>query len=313
MPRDYYEVLEVKKNASADDIKRAYRKLARQHHPDRNPGDKEAEKRFKEIQDAYEVLSDKTKREKYDRFGFHDPTEAFRGGGGPGGFQFDINSAGGVDLQDLLRQFGMGGAGMGGMGGTGAASAEDFASIFGGAQRGKRGRGRRSVQPEAVEVIVEVPFLTAAQGGTVSFSNGEHMLDLKVPAGTEEGKKMRLAGQGPDGNDLIAQVRILPHPYFKREGNDIILEVPLTLSEAALGTKVEVPTLKGDRLTVTIKPGASSGSRRRLPGFGLHGGDQYLEIKIVTPAILDPRSRELLEEFAKRNADNPRSHLPWAK
>lgn len=293
MPRDYYEVLGVSKTATAEEIKRAYRKLARQYHPDRNPGDKQAAEKFKEIQDAYQTLNDKTKRTRYDQFGFHDPGSFEGAAGGAGGA--------GIDLGDLLRQFGMGGGG--------GQVPEGMEELFGGRARKGGGRSRRRVHN--VEVVVEVPFLTAALGGSVSVSNGEMFVSVNIPAGVEEGQQILSQGHGPGGGDLIAQIHIQPHAYFKREGRDVILEVPLSLTEAALGTKVDVPTIKGEKLTVTIKPGAASHGRRRLKGFGIAGGDQYIEIKIVPPTTLDPRSRELLEELAKRNPQNPRVGLPW--
>ncbi len=301
MPRDYYEVLGVPRTATVEEIKRAYRKLARQHHPDRNPGDKQAETRFKEIQAAYDTLSDKKKRERYDQFGFADPGD-FAGGAGQHPFG---GSGGPIDIEDLLRQFGGGGGGAGGM-------PEGFEVFFGNGPRQTRSRSRRARAAEAVEAEVEVPFLTAALGGTVTFSNGENFIELTVPPGAEDGKRMRLQGQAPGGADLIARLRIQPHPYFKREGNDIVLEVPLSITEAALGTKVDVPTIRGEKLSVTIKPGTSSGARRRLPGFGIAGGDQYIEIKIVTPTKLDSRSRELLQELARLNPQDPRAGLSWA-
>ncbi len=294
MPRDYYEVLGVARGATTDEIKRAYRKLARQHHPDRNPGDKQAEGRFKEIQDAYATLTDKTKRQQYDQFGFADPSAAFGNGAGGGG---------GIDLSDILRQFG----GMGG--GMGGEVPEGFESVFSGGRKPKS-RSRRGGQK--AQVTVEAPFMTAALGGSVSISNGEHFIDVDIPAGASEDAPIVLEGKGPGGADLAVRLRILPHPYFKREGNNVILEVPLTMTEAALGTKVEVPTIRGERLTVTIKPGTSSGARRRLPRFGIAGGDQYIEIKIVTPETLDARSRELLAELARLHPQNPRKLLPWA-
>ncbi len=297
MPRDHYEVLGVPRSATVEEIKRVYRKLARQYHPDRNPGDKQAETRFKEIQDAYAILNDKTKRAQYDQFGFADPMQFGNGAAG----------AGAVDLGDLLRQFGMGGMGEGGV-----EMPAGFESVFTGGGRKPRGRSRQPRGGQRTEAVVEVPFMTAALGGSVSISNGEHFVDLDIPAGAEEGQKVAQEGKGPGGSDLVVRLRIQPHPYFKREGKNVILEVPLTLTEAALGTKIEVPTISGDRLKVTIKPGTSSGARRRLPRFGIAGGDQYIEIKIVLPPTLDARSRELLEEFARRNVQNPRAELPWA-
>jgi curved DNA-binding protein len=295
MPRDYYEVLGVPRNASEADIKKAYRKLARQYHPDRNPGDKQAEARFKEVQEAYDVLNDKTKRVQYDRFGFAGPEFGGQGpfraqGGGPAGFEFQgVNPE---DLESILGAFGGGG----------------FADIFG--RRG-RGRARAARPPESIEAEVAIPFLKAALGGTVSLNVDGRTIDLRVPAGVEEGKKLRLAGQGPGGGDLLVRVKIEPHPYFRREGRNVILEVPISVTEAILGAKVDVPTLDGTHLTVTVPAGTSSGARLRLRGKGIAGGDQFIEIKIVVPKPHDQRSRELIEEFARLHPQNPREHASW--
>lgn len=296
MPRDYYEVLGVPRNASEADIKKAYRKLARQHHPDRNPGNKQAEARFKEVQEAYDVLYDKNKRAVYDRFGFSAPGAGGQGpfrpeGGGPGGFEFQgVNPE---DLESILGAFGGGG----------------FGEMFG---RRPRGRGRGARPPQSVEAEAGIPFLTAALGGTVSLSVDGRTIELRVPAGVEEGKKLRLAGQGPGGGDLLVRVKIEPHPYFRREGKNVILEAPISVTEAVLGAKVDVPTLDGTHLTVTVPPGTSSGARLRLRGKGIAGGDQFIEIKIVVPKSHDARSRELIEEFARHNPQNPREHVPWS-
>jgi DnaJ-class molecular chaperone len=303
---DYYEILGVKRDASEEAIKKAYRKLARQYHPDRNPGDKQAEARFKEVQDAYDVLSDKTKRANYDRFGSAEPGAGFRGGpgattfhwGGPGGQQVDPGQA-----EEILRQFFGGGSGadMGGLGGVG--------DLFGRRPRG--GRARRP-EPAAVESEVTIPFLTAALGGSVALEVDGRELAVKVPAGVEDGQALRLQGQGPGGSDLHLKLRVAAHPYFRREGKDVILDVPLALPEAVLGTKVDVPTLDGSRLTVTVPAGASSGKRLRLRGKGIHGGDQYIEIKVMVPAAKDERSRQLIEEFARLNPQAPRTGGPWS-
>jgi DnaJ-class molecular chaperone len=301
VPRDYYEVLGLAKDASEADIKKAYRKLARQHHPDRNPGDKAAEARFKEVQEAYDVLSDKTKRSQYDQFGFAGPNGA---GGGPGagpfqwhGSGFDTGSFQAEDLGEILRQFGMGG--MGGAGGE--------EGPFG----RRKGRSRRA-QPQDAEAEAAIPFMTAAQGGKVTLSINGSEVEVKVPPGIEEGKKLRLGGQGPGGGDLFIKLHIEPHPYFQREGNNIILEAPLSLTEAVLGTKLDVPTLDGSHLTVKVPAGTSSGSRLRLRGKGINGGDQLIEIKIVVPKVEDSRSRELIEEFARLHPQNPRANLGWS-
>ena len=300
MARDYYEVLGVPKTASEDEIKKSYRKLARQYHPDRNPGDKQAETRFKEVQDAYDILSDKKKREQYDRFGFVGPGEApggfpgggtFHWGGTPGATQVDP-----AQFEEILRQFG----GFGGFGGFGTD----------GGRRTRSSRRRAAPPQEAHDVTI--PFDTAARGGSLSLDVGGTQIDVRIPPGVSDGQTMRLAGQGPEGEDLFIKLRIAPHPYFKREGNDVILEMPLTVSEAALGTTVDVPTPDGTRLGVKVPAGSSSGARLRLRGRGFKGGDQYIEIKVVVPAAKDERSRELMEEFARLHPQNPRAGLPWS-
>jgi curved DNA-binding protein len=311
MPRDYYETLGVKRDATAEEIKKAYRKLARQYHPDRNPGDKQAETKFKEIQDAYDVLSDKTKRAQYDQFGFAGPGAGFGGagqggstfhfGGGPGGFP----GAEGMDPEQAAEVFSQLFGGRGGAGGI------DMGDLFG--RRGRGGtRTRRPAPAQDVEAEVTIPFLTAAEGGSVDLSVGGHTLTVKIPAGVESGQTLRLAGQAPGGGDLLLKLRVEDHPYFLREGKDIILDVPLSLSEAVLGARIEVPTLDGTRLTVKVPPGTSSGSRLRLRGKGIKGGDQYIEVKVMVPAPKDERSRELIEEFARLNPQNPRADLPWS-
>ncbi len=301
MARDYYEVLGIARDASDAEVKKAYRKLARQYHPDRNPGDKAAEAKFKEIQEAHDVLGNKDKRAKYDQFG-----HAGVGAGGPfpggspfGGGEgqpfggFDAGSFDAADLNDILRRFGMGG--MGGMGGE---------------PGGRRSRGRgRAEPPPPAEAEVTVPFLTAAAGGKITLSIDGRSVELKVPAGIEEGKKLRLAGQGPGGADLHVRVRIEPHTYFRREGNTIILEVPLSLAEACLGTKVDVPTIDGSQVTVKVPAGASSGSRLRLRGKGVAGGDQLIEVKVAVPKVEEGRGRELVEELARLYPQTPRAGL----
>jgi DnaJ-class molecular chaperone len=307
MADDYYETLGVQRNASDNEIKQAYRKLARKYHPDRNPGDKQAESKFKEIQEAYDVLSDTTKRSQYDRFGkaglgagaqnarggpggFH-----FEWGPGPGGFQQEMDPG---QAAEMFRQF-FGGGGSGPV---------DMDSIFG-QPRTRSGRGRRRAPAEEVETEVSIPFVTAALGGAVTLQVDGRELSVKVPAGVEEGQALRLQGQAPGGGALKLKLRIEPHPYFRREGKNLVLEVPLSLPEAVLGTKVDVPTLDSTRLTVKVPPGASSGTRLRLRGRGIAGGDQYIEIKVVVPAAKDDRSRELIEEFARLNPQDPRAGL----
>lgn len=299
MPRDYYEVLGIKRNASEDEINHAYRQLARQYHPDRNPGDKQAESSFKEVQEAYGVLSDKEKRKRYDRFGFAGTNGS--GGGGPGGATFrwgpgGFGNAGTGSPEDFLRDiFG------GGMG-----------DLFGQAKPGPQPRGRRGWPPEPeaeTETEVTLPFTTAAQGGSISLTINGQPGTVRIPAGVEDGQVMRVPA--PGGGMVRLKLRIAPHPYFRREGKDLILDVPLSLPEAVLGTKVEVPTLDGGRVSVKVPAGTSSGARLRLRGLGVNGGDQFIEVKIVIPSSTDDRTRQLIEEFARLNPQNPRSGPPW--
>jgi curved DNA-binding protein len=152
----------------------------------------------------------------------------------------------------------------------------------------------------------------AAQGGSLRIAFDDRELDVKVPAGVEEGQRLRLGGQGPDGADLYVRLHIDAHPYFRREGKSIILEAPISAPEAMLGTKIDVPTLDGSRLTVKVPAGASSGARLRLRGRGVAGGDQYIELKIVAPAAAEGRERELIEEFTRLHPLDPRAGLPWS-
>jgi curved DNA-binding protein len=301
MPRDYYEVLGVSKTASDDEIKKAYRNLARQFHPDRNPGDKQAEAKFKEIQDSYDVLSDKDKRAQYDQFGF---AGGPAGGPGAGGFPWSGGGfSGGVNIDpdqanEIFEQmFGGGGGG--------------FGDLFGN-KRAKGARGGRRAAPAPQTHEIPVPADTAAHGGTLSLRLEDHDVEVKIPAGIQDGKVLRVKGQGAGGSDLHLKIRIDVPSFFRREGNDVFLEVPLSIAEAVLGSKVDVPTLDGSKLTVKIPPGTSSGPKRlRLRGKGLNGGDQYIDVKVVAPAHVDDQSRELIEEFARRNSQTPRSGPPW--
>jgi DnaJ-class molecular chaperone len=182
--------------------------------------------------------------------------------------------------------------------------------IFGGPTRTRR--GRRAEPPREVESEVTIPFITAAQGGSVSLQVAGKELSVKIPAGVHDGQVLRLQGQAPGGGNLRLVLRVQPHAFFRREDNNIILEVPLSVSEAALGTKVDVPTLDGAKLTVKIPPGTSSGSRLRLRGKGVAGGDQLIEVKVMVPAAKDARSKELLEEFDRLNPQNPRAGPAWS-
>jgi len=297
MPRDFYEVLGLQRGAGEEDIKRAYRQLAREHHPDRNPGDKGAEGRFKEVQEAYDILSDKDKRAQYDQFGHVGGHPGANGG--PGGFQwgggFGEGGNAGFDpsqLDEFFRQSGIG----------------DF---IGGQRTRQAGRGRRAAPRQAVSHPLHVPFEMAVNGGTMSLKVNDREIDVRIPAGVEEGQTLRLQGQGPGGGDLHLKIVLEPHTFFRREGNNLVITAPITIAEAVLGAKIDVPTVSGDKLSVKVPAGTSSGSRLRLRGRGIKGGDQYVEIKIAAPAHINAQSKKLMEEFAEQNPHNPRSGPPW--
>jgi curved DNA-binding protein len=308
MPRDPYEVLGLTRSATADEINKAYRKLSKKYHPDRNPGDKEADAKYKEVQAAHDILGDAQKKAQFDQFGFAGPQTGFPGGAGgfPGGFpgggqgaQFDPEAA-----QQLFDLFG------GGMGG--GAGGVDLNDLFGGGGARRKGRTRSRRQAEPLESEVTVPFDLAATGGNVSIEVGGRRIDVRVPAGIEDGKKLRVPAEATGGVDVLLKVKIAPHPYFRREGNDIVLDVPISIAEAVLGAKVDVPTLDGTKLTVTVPPGTSGGKKLRLRGKGIGGGDQYLVFKVEVPSgKVNDESRELIEEFAKLNPQSPRANAPW--
>ena len=309
MPRDPYEVLGVSRSATAEEIKKAYRKLAAKHHPDRNPGDKDAEATFKDVSSAFDILSDPDKKQQFDTFGHVGPNVPPGGGGGfrggfpgGGGPQMDPEAA-----EELFRT-------MFGGGGPGAGGGFDLGDLLGGGAkkgRGGRGRGRAAPPPEDIETEVSVPLETAATGGKLSISVGGRDIDVKIPAGIEDGKRLRVPAAATGSTDVLLRVRIAPHPFFQRDGNDITLEVPVGLAEAVLGAKVEVPTPDGSRLTVKVPPGTSGGARIRLRGKGLNGGDQFLVLKVVVPAAADDESRKLIEEFAARNPQDARANVAW--
>lgn len=297
--KDYYDTLGVGRDAPADAIKRAYRKLAREYHPDLKPGDKAAEQKFKELQRAYDVLSDPDSRKKYDRFG-KVAFESTAGGGGTDSWNFQWSGAPGsfdFDLNDIL-------AGLG----TGAG------------RRGRRGREKPN-RTAGIDTATEVaiPFLTAVCGGTHDVSP---QIRVTIPPGIHDGARIRLRGQGqrgPDGTpgDLFVVVHVQPHAYFRREGANILLDLPLTFEEAIAGTKVDVPTVDGV-VTLTVQPGTSSGQRLRIRGRGVRSttgepGDQLVEVRIVVPKLIDAESRELLRRLSERNPLRPRETLGWPK
>lgn len=307
---DYYATLGVSKSASQDEIRKAYKKLAREYHPDVKPDDKAAAQKFKEIQEAYSVLGDEKKRQQFDQYG-----RVFGSGGGPGGFPGGGNP------------FGGGGAG-------GAFDLEDlFGGLFGGGGGGANpfgGGGARQRRPQVqngqdIRAEITVPFHVAVKGGeheiTVTRGNSRERLSVKVPPGVNDGQSVRLSGQGHPGQhggkpgNLMVAIKVASHPWFKREGNNLVVEVPISPSEAALGAKVEVPTLDEGTLVMTIPPGTSSGARLRLRGKGIvdaktkKQGDELVVVKVVLPAEVSEEQQALYQQLAEIDSRSPRDGL----
>jgi DnaJ-class molecular chaperone len=315
MAEDYYQILGLQRGASPSDIQDAYRGLARKYHPDLNPDDAAAKENFQKVQQAYEVLNDPKKRDLYDRYGSaYESVGAGGPGAGPGGATWSFRTGpGGAEHIDLSELFG-GGGGFG-----------DFFSQFAGG--GPRGRARPTPRRGAdLHHAITIPFTTAVEGGEVRLEmtragGKQETISVRIPRGIENGKKIRLRGQGeasPTGGpagDILLKVNVAPHSIYRRDGKDLEVAVPVTVAEAALGGKVDVPTPEG-AITLTVPPATSSGKRLRIKGHGIddgHGtpGDLFAEIRIVLPENLDEKSRSLLVEFGKLNDMNPRSKLRW--
>jgi DnaJ-class molecular chaperone len=336
--RDYYEVLGIPRTAPEDEIKKAYRALARKYHPDVNPGNKSAEEKFKEINEAYDVLSDPEKRKRYDELGsnwkagqdFRPPPgwqEVHVGPGGFGGF-------GG--FSDIFG------------GGRGASGFSDFfESLFGGGRGGARAGAGFAMRGEDIEAEIPLTLEEAHRGATRSLAlpvtepcpdckgtgskdgkvcptcrgagaiRRQKPLEVTIPPGVRDGSVIRLAGQGEPGmngappGDLFLRVRLVPHRLFNIVGeNDVQIELPVAPWEAALGAKVSVPTLDGS-VEMTIPPGAQGGQRLRLRGRGMNRrggrrGDQYVKLKIVNPPRLEPKEKELFEKLGAESRFDPR-------
>jgi molecular chaperone DnaJ len=402
--KDYYGALGVKKTATPDEIRKAFRKLARKHHPDVNPGDKKAEEKFKEISEANDVLSDEKKRKVFDQLGFYsdsiDPAQAeaaARGGYGgyaqPGagtrgagqGVPFDF---GGFDFSDYEQAQG-GRRGTQQTTGSGAGSSK-FRDIFSGMFSGSERAQQRSAEPGTdLEYQVQVAFWMAIRGGTMRIeinrlevcpsckgktqTGGVHVcpecggtgqvtqmhgqmkfnvqcrscggtgkvgnecatchgdgrvaraetVEFRIKPGTRDGQRIRLAGKGNAGvgggstGDLYLIMKVGTHPVFTRQGDDVALRVPVTLAEAALGAKIEVPTIDG-RAQLKIPPGTQGGQKLRMRERGVASasvegqrGDQIVTVDIQVPQLRDERSKEILREFARLNPDDPRAGV-WA-
>lgn len=310
MEKDFYAALGVPKDADDAAIKKAYRKLARQYHPDQNPGDAAAEARFKEIGEAYAVLSDAKQREQYDAI------RAMAGGGarfsaGPGG-------GGAAGFEDLFGgMFGGAGAPGGGRvryssGAQGGAGFEDIlGSMFGGAAGGQRFGGAGFGGPQTgadVSATTTLPFRQAVEGSTVTFTVDGRPVTTRIPPGVREGQKIRLRGKGRPGpgggpaGDLVVTVHVTPHPVFSVDGTNLRVTVPVTFAEAALGATIEVPTLDGATVRVKVPAGTPSGRTLRVKGRGVQTaqatGDLLVTVQVVVPQKLSKAAREAVESFA---------------
>lgn len=314
--KDYYKILGVSRDASEKDIKRAYRRLARQFHPDVNPGDSQAEENFKEINEAYEVLSDPEKRARYDRLGAS-WQQWQRAGHDPGHFdwsQWSTGAPGGIHVDwsgDLGDLFGGAGEGLfsdffrtifGGMGGSGQArTSEDFF---------RRTTSQRTQRGQDVEAAVEITLEEAFHGTVRVLERDGHRIQVKIPPGARSGSKVRVAGRGQAGfggappGDLYLNITVKPHPTFRCEGNHLRCDIDVDLYTAVLGGQVRVPALNGDVL-LRIPASTSSGKTFRLRGKGMpdphkphQRGDLLATVQIQIPKRLSSRERELFEELA---------------
>lgn len=310
--KDYYDVMGLAQDASQDEIKRAYRRLARKYHPDVSK-ESDAEIRFKELGEAYEVLKDPEKRAAYDQLragGYRSGEEFQPPPGWDSGFEF---SGGGFTRADA------------------GAFSDFFESLFGaGAFRGRAGRRRGGLRGQDHHARIQIGLEDAYGGATRSITlqvpeldaaghvrTRNHTLNVKIPAGVKEGQQIRLAGQGAPGmggaeaGDLYLEILFAPHPIYQADGRDIYVNLPIAPWEAALGAKVPVPTL-GGKVEMSIPAGARSGQKLRLKGRGLPGeppGDQYLVLQIQTPKAATAAQREAYEKLAREAAFNPRAHL----
>lgn len=300
--KDYYKILGIRENASQDEIKKAYRKLAKEYHPDKRSGDKSAEEKFKDISDAYSILGNPEKRKKYDMF--RKNPWAGQGGynfqdAGPGGFRFDLGGSG-FDISDIFGNlFGSGGRRRSG-------SSTGFEDLFGGSTQTRTFKGRD------LEAKLTIGFNLAATGGEtiINTANGKKV-KIKIPAGIENGKKIKIGGHGetvPGGGepgDLYVQISIAPHPEFERKGNDIHKTVKINMAEALLGKEITINTIHGKQVKLKIPGATSTGKTFRLPGLGIHSksgkGDFLVRVEVTVPSHLTPDQLKQFKEWAHKS------------
>lgn len=301
MEKDLYAILGLKRGASDDAIRQAYRKLAKEYHPDRNPNNKQAEEKFKKVSAAFAILGNPERRKRYDAGEIDEKgqerSRAYAGGDF-GGYRYSTEGYG--DYSDLFGDV--------------------FGDVFGRAA-GRTRSGRFSMRGMDFRYTLDIDFLEAVNGmkKRIRLPEGDE-LDVVVPAGVKTGDVLRLRGKGEPGvgggppGDALIELRIRPHAFFERDGDDILLELPVTIDEAVLGAKVEAPTIHG-RVTLTIPKGASSGQMLRLRGKGVqnaqtrHTGDQLVKVKIVMPSRIDAELSDFMERWRERHAYDPRARL----
>ena len=323
--KDYYSILGVSKSAGTDEIKRAFRKLARKYHPDVNPGDRSAEAKFKEVSEAYEVLSDSDKRRKYDQFGRY-WQQAGRGGsyGTSADFSdFDFSNYGSFDefINELLGRFGSG------FGAPSGASAGRTNYTYRTSPRSGFGNdfsnfntGAASGQSFDQEASISLSLSEAFRGVRKRLKIGSEEVEVRIPAGAKQGTKVRLRGKGQMNpysggkrSDVYLIINLLPHSIFQFEGDKLVCEVPITPDEAVLGGKIEVPTPDGS-VTMNLPPGVKSGQSLRLRGKGWPSpkgerGDELVRVVITPPKQPSDQERKLYEQIRNQRTTNPRSHL----
>lgn len=333
LEKDFYAALGVSKDADASEIKKAYRKLARKWHPDQNPGDDAAEQKFKEVGEAYAVLSDDEQRKQYDALramaGGGPRFASGAGGGGAGGFE------------DLFGGMFGGPGGSGGArvrytspgaGGPGEPDLEDLlGGLFGGAgpqpggsARGRQGFGFGPQQGADLTTSAHLPFRTAVEGSTVSLTvDGGRSMNVRIPAGVRDGQKIRLRGKGRPGSrgggagDLVVTVHVDPHEVFGIDGKNLTITVPVTFPEAALGATIAVPTLDGESVRLKVPAGTQSGTRLRVKGKGVATskgtGDLIVTVQVAVPRTMSKKARKALEDFAEASdSTDPRAGLAEA-
>ena len=323
--KDYYQILGVKKDASADEIKKAFRKLAKRYHPDLNKDNKQAEEKFKEAQEAYETLSDPEKKSQYDMFGTG-KFSGFRSSPGGSGFSYRQQRGG------TGPQFDFDLGGMGGMSGIDSIFREFFGEQAG-RQSQSRPRAQSRPKPQKGQSVTHnltIDFDTSIRGTTQDItirkanpdgSARNERISVKIPEGVANNAKIRVAGKGQPGvaggshGDLYIQVSVRPHPIFKRTGDDIYLDLPITIYEAVLGAKITVPSIDKKPAEITIPPGVSSGKKLRLKGKGAPNaktkirGDQYVVINVILPESIDDEYKKTIEKLAKDKPYDPRTQL----